>query len=120
MQVVAQQMSVVGVVFAVGIFIHIVALIPLLKTNIIIFNAYVICIFCVIGWLSLVHASSQIMVVLRIRCLACSELFVFERYLEALAAGGVLQKHKLGRENYYVNHVLMDLLNLPRLSIDDI
>jgi len=39
------------------------------------------------------------------------------RYLEALAAGGLLHKHKLGRENYYINHALVDLLfNLPELD----
>jgi len=39
------------------------------------------------------------------------------RYLDALAKGGVLQKHKSGRENYYVNHALVNLLfNLPALG----
>lgn len=39
------------------------------------------------------------------------------RYLEALAVDGLLQKHKLGRENYYINHALVDLLfNLPELD----
>ncbi len=39
------------------------------------------------------------------------------RYLEALAKDGVLQKHKLGRENYYINHALVNLLfNLPELD----
>ena len=39
------------------------------------------------------------------------------RYLDALAAGGVLKKHKLGRENYYVNFRFVDLLfNLPELA----
>ena len=37
------------------------------------------------------------------------------RYLEALAMDGLLHKHKLGRENYYINHALVDLLfNLPK------
>ena len=36
------------------------------------------------------------------------------RYLEALSQGGVLTKHRLGRENYYVNAPLVELLfNLP-------
>lgn len=39
------------------------------------------------------------------------------RYLDALAISGVLQKHKLGRENYYINHALVDLLfNLPEIK----
>jgi Fic family protein len=39
------------------------------------------------------------------------------RYLEALARDGLLHKHKLGRENYYINHALVDLLfNLPALD----
>ncbi len=39
------------------------------------------------------------------------------RYLEALAQDDVLQKHKLGRENYYINHALVNLLfNLPELD----
>jgi Fic family protein len=39
------------------------------------------------------------------------------RYLEALALDGLLHKHKLGRENYYINHALVDLLfNLPELG----
>ena len=38
------------------------------------------------------------------------------RYLDALAKDGVLQKYKLGRENYYMNHQLVDLLfKLPEL-----
>jgi len=41
------------------------------------------------------------------------------RYLDALALGGVLQKHKLGRENYYINHALVELLfNLPELGYE--
>ncbi len=32
------------------------------------------------------------------------------RYLDALAVDGILHKHKLGRENYYVNHALVDML----------
>lgn len=36
------------------------------------------------------------------------------RYLEALSQGGVLTKHRLGRENFYVNAPLVELLfNLP-------
>ena len=39
------------------------------------------------------------------------------RYLDALAKDNILEKHKLGRENYYINHDLVDLLfNLPDLS----
>ncbi|GMR18407.1 MAG: Fic family protein [Gammaproteobacteria bacterium] len=39
------------------------------------------------------------------------------RYLDALALDGILQKHKLGRENYYINHALVNLLfNLPELD----
>ena len=38
------------------------------------------------------------------------------RYLDALADDEILQKHRLGRENYYVNFRLVDLLfNLPDL-----
>lgn len=38
------------------------------------------------------------------------------RYLDALAKGGVLDKQKLGRENYYINSRLIDLLfNMPEL-----
>lgn len=32
------------------------------------------------------------------------------RYLEQLVQGGLLEKHKLGRENYYLNHKLVTLL----------
>lgn len=32
------------------------------------------------------------------------------RYLDALAKSGVLEKHKHGRENYYVNHKMIKLL----------
>jgi len=32
------------------------------------------------------------------------------RYLDALAKDGLLHKHKLGRENYYINHRLVELL----------
>jgi len=40
------------------------------------------------------------------------------RYLEALAKDGLLQKHKIGRENYYVNHALVGLLfDLPEMGI---
>jgi len=39
------------------------------------------------------------------------------RYLDALAKDNILEKHKLGRENYYINHDLVDLLfNLPDLN----
>ena len=39
------------------------------------------------------------------------------RYLNRLASDGILQKHKMGNENYYINHALADLLfNLPELS----
>ena len=38
------------------------------------------------------------------------------RYLDALAKNGLLEKHKLGRENYYINSSLIDLLfNMPEL-----
>ena len=38
------------------------------------------------------------------------------RYLDALAKDGVLEKHKLGRENYYLNKELVDLLfNIPAI-----
>lgn len=38
------------------------------------------------------------------------------RYLDALADDGVLQKHKLGRESFYTNHLLIDVLfNTPSL-----
>ena len=32
------------------------------------------------------------------------------RYLNALADDGILQKHKLGRESFYTNHALIDVL----------
>lgn len=39
------------------------------------------------------------------------------RYLDALANDKILQKHKLRRENYYVNFQLVDLLfNMPELK----
>ena len=39
------------------------------------------------------------------------------RYLDALANDGILTKHRLGRENYYINHELVHLLfNLPELD----
>jgi len=39
------------------------------------------------------------------------------RYLDALARGGILTKHRLGRENYYVNRELVNLLfNMPALD----
>jgi Fic family protein len=42
------------------------------------------------------------------------------RYLDALAEDGILAKHKLGRENYYVNRDLVALLfNLPALEETD-
>lgn len=33
------------------------------------------------------------------------------RYLEALASDGLLEKRRMGRESYYVNHQLVELLN---------
>ncbi len=39
------------------------------------------------------------------------------RYLDALSKDGILSKHRLGRENYYINHALVKLLfNLPELD----
>jgi predicted transcriptional regulator len=39
------------------------------------------------------------------------------RYLDELAKGGILDKHRLGRENYYINRELVELLfNLPPLE----
>jgi Fic family protein len=39
------------------------------------------------------------------------------RYLDALAKHGILEKHKLGRENYYLNKELVSLLfNIPPLK----
>ncbi len=39
------------------------------------------------------------------------------RYLDALAVDGVLSKQRLGRENFYINRALVDLLfNLPELE----
>jgi len=39
------------------------------------------------------------------------------RYLDELAKGGILDKHRLGRENYYINRELVHLLfNLPPLD----
>lgn len=39
------------------------------------------------------------------------------RYLDALAADGILDKQRLGRENYYINRELVSLLfNLPALA----
>ncbi len=32
------------------------------------------------------------------------------RYLETLTKGGFLEKHRLGRENYYINQELVKLL----------
>lgn len=41
------------------------------------------------------------------------------RYLDALADGGILDKHRLGRENYYINHELVRLLfELPPMDLD--
>lgn len=41
------------------------------------------------------------------------------RYLDALALDGVLEKHKLGRENYYLNKALVDLLfNIPKMTTE--
>jgi len=40
------------------------------------------------------------------------------RYLDALALDGILLKKKLGRENYYINQELVDLLfNLPDIEL---
>ncbi len=40
------------------------------------------------------------------------------RYLDALAQDGVLSKHRLGRENYYMNDELVALLfNMPELDL---
>ena len=39
------------------------------------------------------------------------------RYLDSLAKDGILKKHKLGRENYYINFRLVDLLfNMPEFT----
>jgi Fic family protein len=39
------------------------------------------------------------------------------RYLEALSKGEILEKHKLGKESYYVNKALVDILfNLPSIQ----
>ena len=39
------------------------------------------------------------------------------RYLDALSEGGILDKQKLGRENFYINHCLVNLLfNMPELD----
>ena len=32
------------------------------------------------------------------------------RYLDRLAAAGILHQYRLGRENYYINHALFNLL----------
>lgn len=37
------------------------------------------------------------------------------KYLEALTAGGYLQKKKIGRSNYYINIVLNDILTRPEM-----
>lgn len=38
------------------------------------------------------------------------------RYLDALVDDGILHKHRLGRESFYINHRLMDVLfNMPTL-----
>ena len=40
------------------------------------------------------------------------------RYLDELAKGGILDKHRLGRENYFINRELVQLLfNLPPLDM---
>ncbi len=40
------------------------------------------------------------------------------RYLDALADGGILQKHKLGRESFYTNHLLIGLLfNMQKMEV---
>lgn len=40
------------------------------------------------------------------------------RYLDALAEGGILEKKRLGRENYYINRELVGLLfNLPPMEV---
>jgi Fic family protein len=40
------------------------------------------------------------------------------RYLDKLARDGILTKHRLGRENYYINHELVNLLfNMPALDM---
>ncbi len=40
------------------------------------------------------------------------------RYLDALAEGGILDKHRLGRENYYINREFVRLLfDLPPMDI---
>jgi Fic family protein len=40
------------------------------------------------------------------------------RYLDTLAKDGILTKHRLGRENYYINHDLVDLLfNMPTIEV---
>ena len=39
------------------------------------------------------------------------------RYFEALSKGGILEKHKLGKESYYVNSALVNILfNLPPIE----
>jgi len=39
------------------------------------------------------------------------------RYLDALAADGTLVKQRMGRENYYINRELVDLLfHLPEMN----
>ncbi|QBQ55456.1 Fic family protein [Nitrosococcus wardiae] len=41
------------------------------------------------------------------------------RYLDELDRGGILDKHRLGRENYYINRELVQLLfNLPPLDMN--
>lgn len=59
------------------------------------------------------------------RChLACSKNEIFEqvsRYLDELAKGDILDKHRLGRENYCINPELVGLLfNLPPLDMDGV
>lgn len=49
---------------------------------------------------------------------------IFERvgrYLDGLAKGGILDKHRLGSEKYYINRELAHLLfNLPRLDMSSL
>lgn len=43
------------------------------------------------------------------------------RYLDTLAKDGILDKHRLGRENYYINHQLVALLfNMPELDLQPV
>ncbi len=39
------------------------------------------------------------------------------RYLDALANDGILEKHRLGRESFYTNHLLIELLfNMQKIE----